>query len=151
MGSITFWGVSPWLLSLWYARELLHQSVSLSHSLIILNLSISFLSSATFLNLPWAAVDSGTSCSRRPNSHTLGQGLQLGRHSLYGESCLVETMAKLWSWRLRIDNEEGQYFYCTSYYTCCCSLLWVLCTYCILLSALVVHFQKLFLRQGYGY
>ena len=43
-------GVYPWRLPLWHAWELLHQSISCSDSLMVLNLSTSSLSSATMLS-----------------------------------------------------------------------------------------------------
>ena len=90
-GSTTVWGVQSLHVSL---RESLHQSISRSHSLIVLNLSTSSLSSTTRLS-------SSSTCShltqqqalalpaaRDLHGHISGQALCLGRHILLGASPL---------------------------------------------------------------
>ena len=112
--SPTFWGVSPWRLPLWHAWELLHQSISCSHSLMVLHLSTSSLSSATMLSRsstcsPLTQVQflppSSTSASRLRHSlqPEAGTATFLGRASVWvatvfaGQAgCLVETVVNLW-------------------------------------------------------
>lgn len=81
------------------------------------------------------------------NSHILGQGLRLGRHGLCGASWLpggdrgkpvaserqyLLPVGKLVS-RARRDSTSAPS--CTSCHTCCCSMLWLLRTCCLLLTA----------------
>lgn len=111
-GSTTLWGLSPLCLSCRFGKESLHQSVSYSHSLMLLNLFTSSLSSASILNrlsihshlmqvvshathLPSEATASDTPCRQRPEQPFLGKhSIWLTTFFLASAVCLVETMAK---------------------------------------------------------
>lgn len=100
-----------------FGRELLYQSISLLHSLILFNIFTPSVSSATILikSSTWSHLTQVESLLSLTSSNRLGQSQQsvtwtatfLGRHSIWATTfffarafCLVETMTRLVVWEV---------------------------------------------------